>query len=94
VATGIFATIVKKSGVERRESHGRRTVAEQTSFSHTLIADPRLLDALPVDENNPKEKSITELEYKTWRTPGIQKAVQHGPCSRCYHLLPICRVAC
>lgn len=48
--------IVKKSGVERRESHGRRTVAEQTSLSHTLIADPRLLDDFPVDENNPKEK--------------------------------------
>jgi hypothetical protein len=45
--------------------------------------DPRPFDALPVDENNPKEKSITELEYETWRTPGIQKAVQHGPCSRC-----------
>jgi hypothetical protein len=26
---------VKRSGVERRESHGRRTVAEQTSLSHT-----------------------------------------------------------
>ena len=56
--------------------------------------DPRPFDALPVDENNPKEKSITELEYETWRTPGIQKAVQHGPCSRCYHLLPICRITC
>ena len=26
---------VKRSGVERRESHGRRSVAEQTSLSHT-----------------------------------------------------------
>lgn len=26
--------------------------------------DPRPFDALPVDENNPKEKSITELEYE------------------------------
>ena len=41
-----------------------------------------------------QKKSITELEYETWRTPGIQKAVQHGPCSRCYHLLTICRVTC
>ena len=40
--------------------------------------DPRPFDALPVDENNPKEKSITELEYKPGALPVSRKPFNMG----------------
>ena len=70
----------RASKVERRESHGRRTIAEQTSSFH-IDRRPRSLDALLMPE--PKIRlqvnvAIAAEAEGQWAGEGFQVAVCTG----------------